>query len=245
MAMTETTHINTESRQQSGISLVLQQNPGLGITLIYLTISLIGLMFSWSLFSEFNINIFNFTEVSDFLLAALREPMTFILAGSAMLVTWLIDWLTMHEIRYWNIKSPKSKFGKAYVKSQKLGRHPITRVFIFLLYSYLFISIYGNWKAKEIKAGEGQVIQVQLTEPVADGRGENQAGNNVIIEGILLGSTNKYLFLYNPESGITSAMPEENIVRVLIDHASIPADGDDQTQTAIPSEKNEPQGQDQ
>ena len=243
--MSDVSDNNTETDQQSGINLLLQQNPGLGVTLIYLVISLIGLMFSWALFSEFNVNIFNFTEVSDFLLAALREPMTFVMAGSALLVTWIIDWLTMHEARYWNIKSPKSKIAKAYVKSQKLGRHPIARVFIFVLYSYLFISIYGSWKAKEIKAGKGQVIRVQLTEPVPDSRGENQSGNGVVIEGTLLGSTNKYLFLYDPESRITSAMPEENIVRVLIDHASIPADGDDRPQTALPSETNEPQGKDQ
>ncbi len=239
--MNNVSDTNTESVQQSGINLLLQQNPGLGVTLIYLAISLIGLMFSWALFSEFNVNIFNFTEVSDFLLAALREPMTFVMAGSALLVTWLIDWLTMHETRYWNIKSPKSKLAKAYVKSQKLGRHPIARVFIFMLYSYLFISLYGSWKGQEIKAGKGQVIRVQLTEPVPDRHGENQ----VVIEGILLGSTNKYLFLYDPESGITSAMPEENIVRVLIDNASKPADGDDRPQSALPSETNESQGKDQ
>lgn len=243
--MTEVSNTIHESGQQSGIGLLLQQNPGLGVTLIYLAISLIGLMFSWSLFSEFNVNIFNFTEVSDFLLAALREPMTFVMAGSALLVTWLIDWLAMHETRYWNIKSPKSKFAKTYVKSQKLSRHPIARVFIFVLYSYLFISIYGDWKANEIKAGKGQVIRVQLTEPVPDNGGENQAGNEVVIQGILLGSTNKYLFLYDPESGITSAMPEENIVRVLIDGKNTLADVDDQTRSTLPAESNEPQGRDQ
>ncbi len=243
--MTDVNNTNSESGQQSGINVLLHQNPGLGVTLIYLAISLIGLMFSWSLFSEFDVNIFNFTEVSDFLLAALREPMTFVMAGSALLVTWLIDWLTMHESRYWKIKSPKSTIAKAYVKSQKLSRHPVSRVFIFLLYSYLFISIFGGWKAKQIKAGEGQVIRVQLTEPIADGRGESQAGDSSVVEGILLGSTNKYLFLYDPESGITSAMPEENIVRVLIDRESAKSDSDDHTQTELPSEKNEPKGQDQ
>ena len=230
MAMAETTHTNSESRQQSGISALLHQNPGLGITLTYMAISLIGLMFSWSLFSEFNVNIFNFTEVSDFLLAALREPMTFVLAGSALLVTRLLHWLGMIEVRHWATKNPKGKFAKFYVRSSKaMNRHPITQVVIFVLYSYLFISLYGGWKAGEIKAGEGQVIHVQLTEPVADNRDENQAGNDVVIEGILLGATNKYLFLYDPESGITSAMPEENIVRVIIDHASTPTDGDEQT----------------
>ncbi|MCH6573173.1 MAG: hypothetical protein IH809_05965, partial [Proteobacteria bacterium] len=106
--MTDVNNTNSESGQRSGINVLLHQNPGLGVTLIYLAISLIGLMFSWSLFSEFDVNIFNFTEASDFLLAALREPMTFVMAGSALLVTWLLDWLAMHETRYWKIKSPKS-----------------------------------------------------------------------------------------------------------------------------------------
>jgi len=244
--MVETTDTNTETWQQSGISLLLQQNPGLGFTLIYLAISMLGLLFSWALFSEFNINIFNFTEVSDFLLAALREPMTFLLAGSAILVTRLLHWLGKIEIRHWAAKDPKTRFARFYLRSSKaVNSHPITQLVIFVLYSYLFISLYGGWKARQIKAGEGQVIRVQLTEPVVDNRDENQAGSNVIIQGILLGSTNKYLFLYDPESGITSAMPEENIVRVLIDDASIPADRDDQTQTELPSEIKKPQGPDQ
>ena len=60
-----------------------------------------------------------------------------------------------------------------------------------------------------------QLVRVQLTEPISNGRTEAWRGN-VVMEGILLGSTNKYLFIYDLESGVTSAMPEENIVRVMI-----------------------------
>ena len=244
--MTETNSTNTDAGQQFGIALLLHQNPGLVITLAYLAISFLGLLFSWSLFGEFDVNVFNFTEVSDFLLAALREPMTFVMAGSALLVTWILGWLGRLEVKHWTTKNPTSRFGKFYSRSSKaINRHPITPIIIFLLYSYFFISLYGNWKAERIKAGEGQVIRVQLTEPVVANSGDGQTGGNVIIKGILLGSTNKYLFLYDPDSKITSAMPEENIVRVLIDHDSERDDNDIQIPITPPSEENEPKGPEQ
>ncbi len=243
--MTETNSTNTDAGQQFGIAFLLHHNPGLVITLAYLAISFLGLLFSWSLFREFDINIFNFTEVSDFLLAAMREPMTFVMAGTALLVTWILDWLAKLEVKHWAPKNPTSKFGRFYKRfSKAINRHPITPMLIFLFYSYLFISLYGNWKAESIKAGEGQVIRVQLTEPIASG-GDGQTGGNVIIEGILLGSTNRYLFLYDPDSKITSAMPEENIVRVLIDHDSKRDENDIQIPITPSSEKNEPKGPEQ
>ncbi len=244
--MTETNISNTDTEQQFGITLLLQHNPGLVITLTYLAISFLGLLFSWSLFGEFGVNIFNFTEVSDFLLAALREPMTFVMAASAMLVTWILGWFGRLEVKHWATRNPTTRFGKLYTRSSKaVAHHPITPLIIFVLYSYFFISLYGNWKAESIKAGVGQVIRVQLTEPIAGGGVDGQTGDNVVIEGILLGSTNKYLFLYDPDSKITSAMPEENIVRVLIDHASERDDNDKQTPITSPSKKNEPQGPEQ
>jgi hypothetical protein len=218
---------NDKADERTVASTLLQDNPGLVLTLCYVSISMLGMLFSWSLFSEFDVNIFNFTEASDFLLAALREPMTFVMAGTALLVTWSLISFGKLEVRYFKRNPAKNRFSKYYAKSsQAINHHPMARLAIFLLYCYLFISLFGNWKADEIKAGNGKLIRVQLTEPIAGGSAGELRGS-VITEGILLGSTNKYLFLYDLKSGVMNAMPEENIVRVMIDTvAEEPESGD-------------------
>lgn len=206
------TESNSDARDQySLIPEILKQNPGFGFTVIYFGVSLIGLLFSWALFSRFDVNIFHFTEISDFLLAALREPMTFVMTAGAIIVAWGLLWFARFEARFFESRPPKTRLVRGYAGfSGRVNRHPLTIAFVFVAYSYLFIGLYGQWKADSIKRGEGQRIVVQLSEPPTQNR------SKTVVEGILLGSTNRFLFLYNPDTGITSAMPAENIVQVMI-----------------------------
>ena len=190
---------------------ILKENPGFGFTVIYFGVSLIGLLFNWALFSRFDINIFNFTEVSDFLLAALREPMTFVMTAGAIVVAWGLLWFARFEARFFAARPPSTRVVRGYARiSGRFNRHPLTIAFVFVAYCYLFIGLYGQWKADRIKRGVGQRVVVQLSEPPI----QNRSGT--VIEGVLLGSTNKYLFLYNPDTDMTSAMPAESIVQVMI-----------------------------
>ena len=46
--------------------------------LIYIYVTLTGMAQSWFQFNAFGINVFEFSELNDFLLAAFREPVSFL-----------------------------------------------------------------------------------------------------------------------------------------------------------------------
>ncbi len=192
---------------------MLRQHPGLVISLTYLVVSLIGLLFSYSLFSEFGINIFLYAEISDFLLGALREPMTFLAAGAAVLTVLLLHGLARLELRFFRRHPPTARVGKAYLRlSQAAYSSQWTWLLVFILYSYLFLSLYGNYRSEQIKAGHGEVVQIYIAEGT-DSDGSVKPGGRT---GLLLGTTNKFIFVYDPETGSTDVIPNESIIRIVI-----------------------------
>ncbi len=102
---------------QYSVRDLLKRHPGVLVSVGYVVISLIGMLFSQALFSEFGVNYFNYAEVSDFLLAALREPMTFALAAGAIVVTLLIFLMTHLENRWLTRRAPESRMGKLYQRT--------------------------------------------------------------------------------------------------------------------------------
>ena len=192
---------------------MLRQHPGLVISLTYLVVSLIGLLFSYSLFSEFGINVFLYAEISDFLLAALREPMTFVAAGAAVLTALLLNGLGSLELRWIRRHPPTTRFGKAYSRlSQATYNSPWTQLIVFILYSFLFLSLYGEYRSEQIKAGHGEVVQIYIAEGTDSDGSVKPAGRS----GLLLGTTNKFIFFYDPVTGSTDVIPNESIIRIAI-----------------------------
>ena len=76
----------SESRQPSWPHRTLAEHPALFVSGIYFVASLIGLVYSWAFLRAFGINVFRYAEISDFLLASLKEPFTWFLAIFAVIL---------------------------------------------------------------------------------------------------------------------------------------------------------------
>ena len=57
-----------------------REHPAIAGTLLYLQVNAVGVIYSWALFRNFGINVFDFAEANDFLLAAFREPFSLLSA---------------------------------------------------------------------------------------------------------------------------------------------------------------------
>ena len=93
---------------------LFREHPALALTLGYLSVSAIGLTFSWALFRRFGVNFFLFADVSDFLMSAFREPMTFVLAGTAGAVGWLVHRLNRIEDRWLGHPDDRGRLARGY-----------------------------------------------------------------------------------------------------------------------------------
>lgn len=60
-----------------------QEHPAVLGTMLYVLLNAVGVIYAWALFRQFEINVFDYIETNDFLLAAFREPTTLALGALA------------------------------------------------------------------------------------------------------------------------------------------------------------------
>ena len=65
------------SSNVNNILRIVQQNWAWAAPLFYIYVTIVGMFQSWLYFNAFGINVFEFSELNDFLLAAFRQPLAF------------------------------------------------------------------------------------------------------------------------------------------------------------------------
>ena len=68
-----------EDTRRGQVKDFLGKNPTFVLTLLYLYATAIGMYYSAALYSKFGINIFDFAEMADFLLATFKNPIALLL----------------------------------------------------------------------------------------------------------------------------------------------------------------------
>ena len=60
---------------RQGLARLFRQHPTLGFTLTYLFLTVVGATYEFSVLLRFRINVFQYADPVDFLLAAIRQPL--------------------------------------------------------------------------------------------------------------------------------------------------------------------------
>jgi len=165
------------------------------VTISYIIIVGIGMLFTFQKYSEFGINIFDYADIFDFLIAPFSDFK--ILFFSTITIVLVFIFFKLDS--FWARKYPKfySKINWGWDKKSwfNLFRYSsFTVLFIF----YLFISsdLYGKVSAKQTKE------QLPITLKYSD---------NETIKGIPVGKTKDIVFLMQNEKVI--AIPISSFVK--------------------------------
>jgi len=152
--------------------------------------SVIGMFYAWSYLREFGINVFNYAQVSDFLVASLKEPFT-----------WLLVVLAVLLVQFDNICSRRvEKKGPArWIRWYASPRYRLINNFVAVYIVLSFIFIYAGMQARTTKAGEGKFVDVTY----ADG--------DAATSRMLLGTTGQFVFLFDNLSQRVEIHPLESI----------------------------------
>jgi hypothetical protein len=67
------------------------------VSALYVAASVVGMFYSWAYLRRFGINVFNYAQISDFLLASLKEPFTWVLVILAIFLV-LLDNRSSHRV---------------------------------------------------------------------------------------------------------------------------------------------------
>ncbi|MEP6731487.1 MAG: hypothetical protein ABJE10_12645 [bacterium] len=184
------------------------ENLGLGLTLGYLFLTSLGMFHRALVFLMFRINIFDYAEPSDFILAALRDPLIIIVCIAPLPIVSLY-----FRASYWFQKrSSTSNWLYGGEKRRALANQ--YRQPLYLLSAALWAIAaslhYASSVAEGLKQGMGRRVHIDL---VAD----THSTPADTTPALLLGTTQKYVFLYDPARQMTSIIPTGNIARIRVD----------------------------
>ena len=175
---------------QHWVPRLLREHPALLVSVFYVGASMIGMLFSWAYLRHFGINVFNYAQIGDFLLASLKEPMTWGLVFLAVLLVTVDNYISYR----WHQRA-KSRWTRWYGSP----RYRAINYLIGVVIVVLFIQGFADSKARRSIAGKGKLVQIAL----ADAPDKRPA--------LLLGTTSQFVFLYDVDSARVDVLPNENI----------------------------------
>jgi hypothetical protein len=185
-------------------TLLAEEHLGLMLTLSYLILTLVGLSYEFWFFKYFRITIVEYVETSDFLLAAIREPLVIVLAVLPLILVRLY----LRLDRRLRARFPRFERYQRRWEEKPYYTAPVRQLmwtFLAVIYAFLFIQIYAEHVTDRIKAGQGREVRVELA-----------SGAPPASRTLLLGTTAKFVFLYLPAEKQTQIIPIENVSRLVV-----------------------------
>jgi len=168
----------------------VKKHPALLVSALYVAASVIGMFYSWAYLRRFGVNVFNYAQISDFLLASLKEPFTWGLVALGLLLISFDNAMS----RRVQAKSP-GKWSRWYASPRYRAVNNFAALFVVLFFIYTF----ATWQARDTRDGDGKVVDVIF------------ADNGTATSAILLGTTGQYIFLFDADSDHVDIHPIENI----------------------------------
>lgn len=193
---------------------LLAEHLGTGLTLSYLALVAIGMFHSVLGYRHFGINILDYAEASDFLLAPFRDPMV-------MLVTVLPAVLALAYLRFFERYSTRMRErrraeGKALAwwesSDATMARTkpllPFLAGGMAMLWVFVSADAYQRILAGQAMRGEGHNVVIELTNGTRDGGTPRRPL-------VMVGATSRYFIFFRTADWRTEVMPTDNVLRIL------------------------------
>lgn len=185
--------------------VLAREHPTLGLTLLYLALTFVGMIHDLWFYLYFKINILDFSETSDFLLAAIRNPLVILLS---LLPVALLFALQRARVTARNKSARYDAFSRKIDSSR--WNSLSARIFIYgwfvVVYAIVFTQLYAQWESGRVKSGKGRRVAFVRNDGVISDE-----------QPILLGTTGKFLFLYYPSRKATEIVPIDNATVLTVD----------------------------
>ena len=154
------------------------------ITVFYILAVGIGMLFNYHKYIPYGINIFDYADVFDFLVAPFSDANLLYFALGSIAMILLFVWLDT----LWKARSPESYSKANFGMDKKKWFQPFRFIvfsFCFLIYLYLGASFYGDFTSNMIEKQDPVSIKMIDDE---------------IKTGLLIGKVNDFLFLLKEEN---------------------------------------------
>ncbi|WP_448550017.1 hypothetical protein [Thalassotalea fusca] len=181
----------------------LKEHPTLSITCFYLLMSYLGLFYVSTLLGSFHVEVLTHLEVTDFFLAILHYPVTFIvcLVFFIVLKVCLIGDRILRRFVWYR------RFNDT-INKPVLGLNPLAvyggTIFVFL---HLIIDISADIVERDIRNQKQHAFTVELANQVAINGTMHTQLNDVQV----IADSSKYLWVYSGNTEKVLAVPHKNV----------------------------------
>lgn len=163
--------------------------------------------FSGVFFYFFDINILEYSQISDFVIVAFKDPfyiLFFLLTILFILLLYLFDkWLLKTFPKIW-LFLKKKRFLFRHNANTLLLSYAI----VLMGYTIQTAVFYGEKKAKAIKEGKGVHVKVYLTTGAEPMLHDSLPS--------LIGTTSSFVFLYDHQKKTTEIIPFNSVRKIII-----------------------------
>ena len=179
--------------------------------LVYLYVTIVGMVQSWFHFNAFQINVFDFAEINDFLLAAFREPTSFIfillMVVYAIFITFLTIWLSSRKVVIGEQAFRNIRFFNYFVALCILFLAPVAGPTLKDWYK-------PNWKFDYVKNSS-----LKFEALFRMSNNSFSTDQKFVSDLTLIGTTEKYIFFVKQTSGESDSYkvyisPVSNVIQI-------------------------------
>ena len=184
-----------------------QQEPGQALTFGYVLLISIGTLFSFTYYRIFKINVLQFAELDDLLLAPIQDMGVLLTVFAfCVFVYYLIElniwWRATYPNSYRRFSFMKDPFSE--VNTKKLQSASVLLFPIYILNAALF---YGIWQAKIVKRGESKKIVLEMKSTIS-------ADSTKAKPLFFIGKTKAYYFVYDTALKKTTIINADEVRKV-------------------------------
>ncbi len=208
---TETEKAPRGSKRPTGPFAFLQHHPGLFVTIGYLFLTAIGIIYDVLFFDIFHVPILNFSQPSDFVLAGFRQPVLFVLFFVSVLMVWRI----ILKDRKWRAKSVKYRKAMERVETKMWFSTWLIYPAFVCTYFFCTTEVFAKYNASNLMLGKGRAISIELNATLTDPNPKLKE-----VTSLLLGSNSSYIFLFSPKDGRVRIIPIQSIARMQMEPES-------------------------
>jgi hypothetical protein len=201
------------------------EHPAIVGSLLYLQVTTVGVVYSWVLFRAFDINVFDYAEANDFLLAAFKDPIVF---GMSILTLIFFTaflgglWSWMRRRRGKGIELAELEQQLTVRRVDSTAKTPKTNAgsllptlllalvaLIIILYSLVPPSLFAGTAAARLQSSSYEPLtSVQYRATSGSNEQTTETGLRVI------GTTQSFVFFYDKKDSRTLIIPTAQIVEM-------------------------------
>jgi hypothetical protein len=198
---------------------MLRREPAVAITIGYLLVAMTGIFYNYSFYAQFGIPVLTLSQVGDFLVTGVQQPMAILLVLSTLPVCWTMDYFNTRSRRKEALRLVSARqsgdtsiwmrmrIGFLSWRVEQLWFMQIMYFVVIVLYGSIFVSNYATYRADKARAGNVTQVRVWLN-------GQADALESKSPTWTYLGAVGNYLFVFDAAANRSVILPVNGIARI-------------------------------